>query len=144
MEVNQLYRHWTKVAAILLIAGALAWTIKLIVIISTDGRIIDTGAASLLMKAGIILLAIGSTGIGFRLSENRPTWLRILAILLSPLVVFALFLLIAQIVTPLLINPLLENTKVWYAQQEAPIGLAVIFFLAMGLLLFNSYKTVRS
>jgi lipoprotein signal peptidase len=144
MEVKNLFKHWTKVAAILLMAGALAWTIKLIIIISTNGRIIDTGAAAFLMKAGIFLLAIGSTGIGFRLSENKPTWLRILAILLSPILVFAVFLLIAQIVTPLVVSPLLEGTKVWYAQQEAPIGLAVMFFLTLGVLLFKSYKTVRS
>ncbi|AMM52372.1 hypothetical protein TH61_15885 [Rufibacter sp. DG15C] len=144
MQLKSLSTQWTKVAAVLLMAGALAWTIKLAVIISTNGRIIDTGAAALLMKLGILLLALGSTGIGFRLSEHRPVWVRVLSMLLSPLLAFGLFLLFAKVVTPLVVDPFLQDSNIWYAQQEAPIGLAVIFFLTLGIILLKNYKTARS
>ncbi|KAA3438408.1 hypothetical protein [Rufibacter hautae] len=142
MQVKALFSNWTRVAALLLIGGALAWTIKLGVIISTDGRIIDTGAAAFLMKVGIILLAIGSTGVGYRLSVHQAIWVRVLATLLSPVVVFGLFLLFAKIVAPFLVEPLIKNSNLWYAQQEAPIGLAVLFFSVVGFLLLRSYKSV--
>ncbi|RNI28712.1 hypothetical protein [Rufibacter latericius] len=142
MQLKALFTNWTKVAGLLLMAGALAWTIKLGVIISTDGRIIDTGAAAFLMKAGILLLAVGSTGIGHRLSLHRPVWVRVIAIILSPVIVFGLFLLFAKIISPFIVTPLLENTSAWYAQQEAPIGLAVFFYLILGFLLYRSYRSV--
>ncbi|WP_225000299.1 hypothetical protein [Cesiribacter sp. SM1] len=143
MQLKLLFSKWTQVAALLLIGGAVAWTIKLGVIIATNGRIIDTGAAALFMKVGLLLLLIGSTGIGNQLSLNRTLMLRIAAIIFSPVVAAGLFLLFAMITKPLL-NPLLNNSGVWYAQQEAPIALAVVFFLSMGCLLYRSYKPLAS
>ncbi|WP_157593074.1 hypothetical protein [Rufibacter tibetensis] len=140
--MKALFTNWTKVAGLLLMAGALAWTIKLGVIISTNGRIIDTGAAAFLMKAGILLLVAGSTGIGHRLSLHQPVWVKVLAIILSTVVVFGLFLLFAKVASSLLVAPLLEGSNIWYAQQEAPIGMAVFFFLIVGFLLYRSYRSV--
>jgi hypothetical protein len=79
----------------------LSWTIKLGVIISTNGRIINTGAAALFMQIGLFLLLLGSTGIGSRLSLYFTGWLRILAIILSPFVIFGTFVLISFITHPL-------------------------------------------
>lgn len=141
MQLKLLFSKWTQVAGLLLIGGALAWAIKLCVIVSTNGRIIDTGAAALFMKIGILLLLVGSTGIGNRLSLHRPLLLRIAAVILSPVVVAGLFLLFAMILSPLL-NTLLTNSNVWYAQQEAPIALAVVFYLSIGCLLYRSYKSI--
>jgi hypothetical protein len=44
-KIKLLLSQWIQIAGVILIIGALAWTIKLIIIISTNGRIIDTGAA---------------------------------------------------------------------------------------------------
>ena len=137
MQLKLLFSKWTQVAGLLLIGGALAWTIKLGVIISTNGRIIDTGAAALFMKIGLVMLLIGSTGVGNRLSLNRALLLRILAIILSPVVVFGSLILLGTFITPLF-----KNIDVWYAQQEAPIALAVIFNLAIGYILYRSHKSV--
>jgi hypothetical protein len=137
MQLKLLFSKWTQVAGLLLIGGALAWTIKLGVIISTNGRIIDTGAAALFMKIGLVMLLIGSTGVGNRLSLNRALLLRILAIILSPVVVFGSLILLGMFITPLF-----KNIDVWYAQQEAPIALAVIFNLAIGYILYRSHKSV--
>jgi hypothetical protein len=135
MQPQLLFSKWTKVAALLLMGGALAWTIKLSVIISTNGQVIDTGAAALFMKIGLFLLLIGSTGIGNRLSENRVPFLRVIAILISPL-----FLIAPIFLFSFLTGPLVKNSSLWYAQQEAPIAVAVVVSLIIGLLLYKSYK----
>ncbi len=138
MQLKVLFTRWTRLAALLLMGGALAWTLKLAVIISTNGQIIDTGAAAFLMKMGLVLLIVGSTGIGNRLSVNRSLLLRIIAIVISPLLLFATFLPFAMIT-----GPLLENSPVWYAQQEAPIAIAVIVSFSIGSLLYRSYRPVK-
>lgn len=135
MQLKSLSTKWTRIAGLLLMGGALAWTIKLCVIIATNGRIIDTGAAAVFMNIGLVLLVVGSTGIGNRLSVNRTLLLRSIAILISPFVVFGSFFLFGM-----LTGPLFKNSGVWYAQQEAPIALAVVVYLVAGLLLYRSYQ----
>ena len=137
MQLKSLFSRWTQVAGLLLMGGALAWAIKLAVIISTNGRIIDTGAAALFMKIGLLLFAIGSTGIGNRISLNRNIFLRTIAILLSPVVVFGSFLLFGMIS-----GPLAKNIEVWYAQQEAGIAVAAVAYIAIGYLLYKSWRPV--
>src|SRR5215218_7712118 len=137
MQLRSLFSRWTQVAGLLLMGGALAWTIKLCIIIATNGRIINTGAAALLMKIGIVLLLVGSTGIGNRLSRNRTLWLRIIAIILSPVVVFGSLILIGTFIVPLF-----QHIDLWYAQQEAPIALAVVVCMPIGYILYKSYKSV--
>ncbi|WP_276499613.1 hypothetical protein [Pontibacter litorisediminis] len=85
------------------------------------------------MTIGIVLLLIGSTGIGYYLSRNRNFLVRAVAIILSPALVFGSFVLIGMVT-----NPLLQNSSIWYAQQEAPIGVAVILYMAVGYFLFRS------
>jgi hypothetical protein len=139
MQLKSLFSQWTRVAGLLLMGGALAWTIKLCIIIATNGRIINTGAAALLMKVGIVLLLVGSTGIGNRLSRNRKLWLRIISIMLSPVVVFGSLMLIGT-----LIVPSFQHIDLWYAQQEAPIALAVVVCMPIGYILYKSYKSVAT
>jgi len=135
MQLKLLFSRWAQVAGLLLIGGTLAWAIKLAVIISTNGRIITTGAAALFMSIGIVLLLLGSTGIGYYLTRNRSVWVRAIAMLLSPALVFGSFILIGMVTTPLF-----ENSSVWYAQQEAPIGVGAIVYMAVGYLLYRSGK----
>lgn len=132
---TKLFSNWTQLAALLLMGGATAWIIKLGVIVSTNGQVIDTGAAALFMKIGIILLAIGSTGIGSRLTAHKATWQRVIAIVLSPLMLFALFFLVGFVATPLF-----KNISLWYAEQEAPIAIAVIVSLLVGIVLYRNYQ----
>ena len=127
------FSSWTQVAGVLLMSGALAWALKLTVIISTNGRIIDTGAAALFMKIGLLTLVVGSTGIGNYLSNNKAILWRALAILLSPVVVFGSFLLIGT-----LLAPLFQHTGIWYAPQEAPIAAIVLIYAVIGYLLFRT------
>ena len=139
MHFKSFFSNWTQVAGLLLMGGALAWTIKLCIIIATNGRIIDTGAAALLMKIGIVLLVVGSTGIGNRLSRNRALWVRIISIVFSPIIVFGTLMLIGTFIVPLF-----RHVDLWYAQQEAPIALAVVFCMPLGYILYKSYKSVAA
>jgi hypothetical protein len=136
MQLKSVFSRWTQVAGVLLMGGALAWTIKLCIIIATNGRIINTGAAALLMKTGIVLLLVGSTGIGYRLSRNKALWLRIVSILLSPVVVFGSLLLLA-----IFFVPLFQHIDLWYAQEEAPIAIAVVVCMPIGYILKKSHKS---
>lgn len=134
---SQLF-NWTRIAGSLLMCGALAWAIKLAVIISTNGRIIDTGVAALMMKVGLITFAIGSTGIGSRLMHNRNFFLRVISVILSPIVVFGSFLLFAAITTPLL-----KGSSIWYAQQESAIVLVVLVYAPVGYHLYRSADRLK-
>ncbi|PTX22205.1 hypothetical protein C8N40_10127 [Pontibacter mucosus] len=136
MQLKLLFSRWAQVAGLFLMGGTLAWAIKLAVIVSTNGRIITSGAAAFFMATGIVLLIIGSTGIGYYLSRNRSVLVRVIAMLLSPALVFGSFILIGMVT-----NPLLQNSSIWYAQQEAPIGVAVILYMAVGYFLFRNGKS---
>ena len=135
MQPKPLFANWTQIASALLMVGALAWAIKLSVIISTNGRIIDTGAAALLMKTGIPLLLIGSTGIGSSFNTKRNTLIRTLAILLSPVLLFGACFLITT-----LLNPLVQNSTVWYAAQELPIAVVILVCFPVGLFLYKRFQ----
>lgn len=100
MQPKPLLSKWTLIAGLLLMGGALAWALKLGVIISTNGRIINTGAAALFMKLELIQFLVGSTGIGNYISRQRAAWVRTVAILLSPVIVFGSILLIGMAVSP--------------------------------------------
>ena len=137
MQTKRLFSNWTQTATFFLIGGALAWATKLAIIVSTNGRIIDTGAAALFMRIGLLLLLVGSTAIGSRLSANRTALLRVLAIVLSPVILFGLFFLPGFFITPLL-----ANSSIWYAQQEAPIAIAVVVSAVAGFILLKSLNPV--
>lgn len=107
-----------------------AWMIKLGVIITTNGRIIDTGAAAVCMAVGLVFLLIGSTGIGFSLSRHQALWLRVLAIACSPALVFGSFFIFG-----FLSSRIFQDSSISYAQQEAPIAFAAVFYLVVGFLL---------
>ena len=132
-QVKNVFSKWNRTAGMLLIGSGTAWIIKLSVIISTNGRVIETGAAAFFMAAGMLLLLIGSTGIGFFFSRRRAVWLRVLAILCSPVLVVGSFF-----VFGLISSRVFQNSSIWYAQQEAPIAFAAVTYLAVGFLLYKS------
>jgi hypothetical protein len=137
-KLKLILSNWTQIAGLILISGAVAWAIKLIIIISTNGRIINTGAAAFFMTAGLLMLILGSTGIGLRLSRGRHVFLQGLAVVLSPALMFGSFILFSTIT-----NPLLTGSSIGYAQEEAPIGLAVIVYLIVGYFLIKKRTGVH-
>ena len=59
------FRRRTRVHIFL--TGGASWLVKIAVIVTTDGRIITTGPAALLMSTGLIL-ALGAAGVGASLA----------------------------------------------------------------------------
>ncbi len=59
---------------------------KLWVIVATDGRVVATGAAATFLELGLVLLIVGSTGIGVRLMMGQEPSMRVVLAVASPLV----------------------------------------------------------
>ena len=81
-----LWRWWMAIAGVALVVGGVVWILKLWVIVSTDGRVTHTGAAAAFLELGLVLLMVGSTGVGVRLAMNQETSMRIVLAVASPLV----------------------------------------------------------
>ena len=81
------------------VAGGLAWLCKLVVLAATDGA--ESAAVATFYISGLCLLAIGSTGIGLRLLERRPRWLRVIGAALAPVAFLAIFSLLDSTLVPL-------------------------------------------
>lgn len=74
-----------------LVAGGAAWLSKLAVIVATDGRVTQTGAAAAFLDRGLVLLMVGHTGVGLRLAMNQAASMRVVLALASPLIFGVLF-----------------------------------------------------
>ena len=81
-----LWKWWIAIAGTALIAGGVAWMLKLWVIVATDGRVVATGAAATFLELGLVLLIVGSTGIGVRLMMSQEPSMRVVLAVASPLV----------------------------------------------------------
>ena len=53
------WKLWIAIAGTALIAGGVAWFLKLWVIVATDGRVAYTGAAATFLDLGLGLLLVG-------------------------------------------------------------------------------------
>ena len=80
------WKLWIAVAGAALIVGGIAWIAKLWVIVATDGRVVATGAAATFLELGLVLLIVGSTGIGVRVMIRQEPSMRVVLALASPLV----------------------------------------------------------
>jgi hypothetical protein len=80
------WKWWIAIAGTALIAGGVAWMLKLWVIVATDGRVVATGAAATFLELGLVLLIVGSTGIGVRLMMGQEPSMHVVLAVASPLV----------------------------------------------------------
>jgi hypothetical protein len=71
------WKWWIAIAGTALIAGGVAWLLKLWVIVATDGRVVATGAAATFLDFGLVLLIVGSTGIRVRLMMSQDPSMRV-------------------------------------------------------------------
>ena len=76
-------RRGLMLASGLLAAGGVSWLVKIGVIVATDGRVITTGPAAVLMSAGLILLALGAAAGGAWLARRAHPVLGALAALVA-------------------------------------------------------------
>ena len=129
-----LWKWWIAIAGVALIAGGVAWLLKLWVIVATDGRVVATGAAATFLELGLVLLAVGSTGIGVRLMMSQETSMRIVLAVASPLVLIGVGYALGGVIggVILVIGGAIAGVAVpSYLLAEAGIlGLAVIGLIA--------------
>ena len=85
-----LWKWWIASAGMALIAGGVAWILKLWVIVATDGRVVATGAAATFLELGLVLLIVGSTGVGVRLMMSQEPSMRVVLAVASPLVLLGI------------------------------------------------------
>ena len=81
-----LWKWWVAIAGTVLVVGGVVWILKLWVIVATDGRVTHTGAAGASLELSLVLLMVGSRGVGVQLAMNQETSMRIVLAVASPLV----------------------------------------------------------
>jgi hypothetical protein len=70
-------RLWIATSAAFLALGGIVWILKLAVVVATDGRVVYTGAAETFFDLGLVLLLVGSTPMGLRLTANSEAMSRV-------------------------------------------------------------------
>jgi general stress protein CsbA len=111
-------------------AGGLGWLAKLVVIIATDGAVVDEGAAAVFYLLGLALMIVGSMAGAVLLTYRRSRWIVTTAALLSPAVYFAAF-----IVLDGLAKALVGDRGPAYLRDEAGILATDIVALLVGTLI---------
>jgi hypothetical protein len=79
----------TRIAGWAAVAGSVAWLAKLAVIVATDGRVMTTGAAAWLMRAGLLAWLLAAVAGGLRVAYRRGVAARVGAVLVAPVAVAA-------------------------------------------------------
>ena len=122
-----LWKWWIAIAGTALIVGGVAWLLKLGVIVATDGRVVATGAAATFLELGLVLLAVGSTGIGVRLMMSQEASMRVVLAVASPLVLIGVGYAVGGLIGGAIAGVAVPS----YLLAEAGIlGLAVIGLVA--------------
>ncbi len=129
---------WERWASVVLLLGAASWLAKMAVIFSTDGRVIDTGAASVFYLAGVALMALGVTAVGLHFTRPAATWIRIVAMLASVIGFFVSYFVIDAVA-----RPTLGQVGPDYMPDEAGILLTAIFWLIVAVVLIRARPSKR-
>jgi hypothetical protein len=124
---------WERWAPVALLTGAVFWLAKMSVIVATDGRVDSTGAAAVFYIGGVLLMAIGATAVGLRLTPGRPTWLRVVAMVISFVGFFVSFLVLEGIA-----KSAFGDAGPTYLSDEIGILVTAIFWLVAGALLVRA------
>ena len=124
---------WERWAPVALLTGAVFWLAKMSVIVATDGRVDSTGAAAVFYIGGVLLMAIGATAVGLWLTRGRPTWLRVVAMVISFVGFFVSFLVLEGIA-----KSAFGDAGPTYLSDEIWILVTAIFWLVAGALLVRA------
>lgn len=127
--------RWTRISAMILVAGGLAFFLKLIAIPTTGGDDFESGVVALFFFAGMFGMLVGSTALGSKLAQRAPLAVYGLALLLSPIVIWFVFMLLDEG-----LKPIGEAGPDWYA-AEAGITAIAILMIAAGLWLLRKGRT---
>jgi hypothetical protein len=130
--------RWVVILATVLVAGGVAWLLKLTVIavlVVTGAPDIESAAVAFFYLTGLGLLFIGSTALGLWLTMGRQAPLRIAAVVLSPIVFWVSFQILDGIT-----DSIVGRQAPDYVQSETAVLLAALAWLAIGAMVL---KTTR-
>ena len=120
-------QRWSLFAGLLTISGGVAWLAKFAVIVATNGRVFDSGAAAWFLRLGVICLVVGVSGFAIWLTRGRHRMLRLVAVVLSPITFFASFLLIDSVA-----KVVVGTRGPAYLPGEAGIAAVAVLWLGLG------------
>ncbi|MBA2468923.1 MAG: hypothetical protein H0V37_05915 [Chloroflexia bacterium] len=124
-------KHWVHIGSIAAALGGLSWLAKVAVIIATDGKVNDEGAAAFFYLLGVALMAIGSTAVGSQLAGGRSWWVLAVAVALSPILLVVSFAILDGVT-----KPLVGDRGPTYWGDEAGILVTGVVWLMIGVGLF--------
>ena len=134
--------RWTAILATALIAGGIAWLLKLTVIavmVATGSPDIESGLVAFFYLTGFALLCIGSTTLGLWLTMGKAVPLRIAAVVLSPLVFWFSFEIL-----DIIADSIVGSQAPDYVQSETAVLLAALAWLALGAIVLKSTRRTRT
>ena len=142
-----LSRWLIATAGLALVVGAMAWLIKMGVIIATDGRVTHTGAAGSSFTIGLWLLSVGAAGLGLRLTMSVDLVSRVIITVLFPFVFilsFFVFLVIGYAIVAVA-RVIVGDALPRYMLEEAGVLISAVVWMVIGaVLLFGSVRKPRN
>lgn len=128
------WKLWIAVAGTLLVVGGLAWISKLWVVVTTDGRVVATGAAGAFFDLGLYALLVGSTGLGVRLAMGQEPAMRTFVAVGALVAFFFSFALFTAIGYALVAagRAVVGDALPAYLLEEGGIFIAAVVWLAVG------------
>jgi hypothetical protein len=115
----------------ILVGGGIAFFLKLVAIPTTGGEDSESGAIALLYLAGMFGMLVGSTALGSRLAEHAPLAVYVIALVLSPVVIWVVFIALDGG-----LKPIGEAGPDWYV-DEAGITASAVLMVGTGLWLLR-------
>lgn len=117
------------VTAVIAAAGGAAWLAKMAVITASDGATGGTSeaAAAVLYLLGVLLLAAGASAVTLRLARGRGRAATAVAVLASPVVFWASFMLLEAVA-----KAVVGDTGPSWLKDEAGILLTGAVWLSVG------------
>ena len=123
--------RWTRIAAMVFVGGGVAFLLKLVAIPTTGGEDFESWVVALFFFAGMFGMFVGSTALGSRLAERAPLAVYAIALVLSPIVIWFVFLALDEG-----LKPIGEAGPDWYV-AEAGITVMAVLMVAAGLWLLR-------
>jgi len=117
--------RWTRISAMILVGGGIAFFLKLVAIPTTGGEDFESGVVAFLFFAGIFGMFVGATALGSRLAERASLAVYVLALVLSPIVIAFVFSALDDG-----LKPIGEAGPDWYVAEAGITVIAVLMIVA--------------
>ena len=139
MPYSRWTRLWIAISAASLTLGGIVWILKLAVVVATEGRVMYTGAAATFFDLGLVLLLLGSTAVGLRLTADGEAMSRVAGAVLSPIAFVFSFMVLQAVVVGLLDAARAAGLDPGpaYVREEASVLITAVAATAAGAMLLG-------